>query len=115
MNVTYINQSAVNITWTPVSDIENYTIQGYTIEYSSVSVTTVKGRCNGSEFFNENGELTSFGVISGLSEEYDGYGFTVLIETTNGTIGDDVTPIISLRNDNIIPNSATDPPANSEY
>lgn len=118
MNITYINQSAVNITWTPVFDIENYTVQGYTVEYSSVSVTTVKGRCNGSKFFNENGELTSFGVISGLSEEYDGYGFTVLIKINNGTLGDDVTPIIGLRSNDdniIIPNSTTAPPADSEY
>ena len=116
VTVIYINQSAVNITWTPVSDSENYTIQGYTVEYSSVSVMRVKGRCNGSEFFNDNRELTSFGVISGLSDEYDGYGFTVLIETNNGTLGDDVTPVIGLRNDNImIPNSTTDPAEDCEY
>lgn len=117
MTVRYINPCAVNVTWTPVSDGEDYTIQGYTVEYSSVSVMRVKGRCNGSAFFNHSGAVTSYGVIAGLSEEYDGYGFTVLIETNNETLGDDVTPVIGLRsnNINIITNSTTDLPADSEY
>jgi hypothetical protein len=116
VTVRYINRSAVNITWTPVADSDDYTIQGYTVHYSSVSVNRVKGSCNGSAVFNHSGGSTSYGVIPDLSEEYDGYGFTVLIETNNVTLGDDVTPIIGLRsNNNITTNSTTDSPTESEY
>ena len=116
VTVRYINQSAVEITWT-VPENHNYTIESYTVHYSSVSVNRVKynGRCNGTAHFNHSGGSVNSGVISGLSDEYDGYEFMVLIETNIGTLGDDITPVIGLQSNNIIPNSTTDPPANSGY
>ena len=101
MTVRYINKSAVSITWNPVTDNSDYTIEGYTVHYSSVAVDRVRTRCSGSVFFNNSEESTSYGVIGDLNEDYDGFEFTVLIETENGTFGEvtDVTPVIGLRND----------------
>ena len=114
MTVRYINQSAVNVTWTPASDSDNYTVEGYTVYYSSVSLMKVRSRCSGSAFFNHSRESTSYGVISDLSEEYDGYEFTVLIMANNETLGNisDVTPIIALRSRAIT--TTTDTPTESE-
>ena len=107
VTVRYINTSAVNITWIPVTNNDNYIIEGYTVHYSSVAVDTLaetmERSCSGRAFFNHSGESTSYGVIYDLSEEYDGYQFIVLIHTSNGTLGNitDVTPVIGLRS-NII-------------
>ena len=118
VTVRYINQSAVNITWTPVFEIDDYSVEGYIVHYSSVSLSTmrVKGRCSGSAFFNQSRESTSYGIISDLSEEYDGFEFTILIETSNGTLGDvrNVTPVIGLRNNITITNGTTNTPTDSE-
>ena len=115
MTVRYINKSAVNITWNPVTDNSEYTIEGYTVHYSSVAVDRVRTRCSGSVFFNHSEESTSYGVIGDLNENYDGFEFTVLIETENGTFGKvtDVTPIIGLRKDDR--SYTTDTTTVSEY
>ena len=116
VTVRYINQSAVNITWTPLLDIDDYSVEGYTVHYSSVSLMRVKGRCNGSAFFNQSRESISYGIISDLSEEYDGFEFTVLIETSNGTLGDirNVTPVIGLRSNIMTTTGTIDTPTDSE-
>lgn len=114
MTVRYINRSAVNVTWTPVTE-SNFSINGYTVHYSSVAVdrVTTSRRCSGSVFFDHNRDLTSYGIITDLSEVYHGYEFTVLIETSSGTLGEitDFTPVIGLQENR---SSTTDAPTGSE-
>ena len=97
VTVRYINESAVNITWMPVNDVD-YRIEGFTVYYSSVSVNEVLRSCNGSAFFNNS---TTSGIISDLSEDYDGYEFTVIIQTDSMAFGEpeitDIPSVIALR------------------
>ena len=103
MTVRYINESAVNISWSQITEVNDNEIEGYTVYYSPITATNQKSRSIKNVTFNGNGNSTNHGVIVGLSTSETGYQFLVVVRTSeSGSVQEtcalDLRTVIAVHN-----------------
>lgn len=112
VTVSYINKSAVNVTWSPINVIwspitedQLPTIGGYIVYYSPISLDKSSSEvlCISNATFRNS--TTSFGVIPGLDDTQDGYQFQVVAQTSdegaNSSSRETLSTVHTLLNNNM--------------